>query len=300
MIGLLLALLSGLSFAVSNVYIRTGMHRSGEAFSLIPIFACIGTIIFGVMSFAVGAFNDLGSLTWVGLTALSVAGIIHYILGRIFGYTGIRLIGANRAVPIFSSSLLIAALLGIFLMGEPLTLSIILAVVLILTGVILIGSTGNSSNSKITTSPENLLKGLIVALAAALCWGISPVLVKIGLREIGSPVAATFISYTASLLVISISLFNRANSRKLLRLKRNAIVPIIYAGIAVAAAQIFRYSALTQSPISAVEPILMSVNSLFIFPLSFLINREIEAFNLKIILGALAIVVGVFVIFLVA
>jgi len=300
LIGLVLALLSGISFSTSNVYIRQGVHRSGEAFSIIPIFAFIGTVLFGILVFILGEAEHLAALTWLGVSVLVVAGVIHFILGRILAYTGIRLIGANRTVPIFSCSILIAALLGIFLMGEPLTYSIVAAVLLIIGGVILIGRTGNSASVKSSMHQNHLAKGVLMALAAALCWGVSPVLVKIGLREVGSPLVATFISYTASFVVISLSLFYPANSEKLRRLSRFSLMPIIYAAIAVAIAQILRYSALNFGHISAVEPTIMSTNSLFIFPLSFLINREIEAFNLKIILGAVAIVVGVCLIFWIA
>jgi len=297
LIGLVLALLSGISFSTSNVYIRQGVHRSGEAFSIIPIFAFIGTALFGILVFILDEVEYLASLSWLGVSVLVVAGVIHFILGRILAYTGIRLIGANRTVPIFSCSILIAALLGIFLMGEPLTSSIIFAVLLIIGGIILIGRTGNSASAKSSMPQSHLVKGVLMALAAALCWGVSPVLVKIGLREVGSPLVATFISYTASFVVISLSLFYPANSEKLRRLSRFSLMPIIYAAVAVAIAQILRYNALDFSHISAVEPTIMSTNSLFVFPLSFLINREIEAFNLKIILGAVAIVAGVCLIF---
>ena len=300
MIGLTLALLSGISFAVSNVYIRTGVHRSGEAFSIVPIFAFMGTLFFGLPLFISGEIKHLASLSWLGAGALVGAGVLHFILGRLLAYTGIRLIGANRTVPIFSCSILIAALLGIFLMGEPLTFSIVLAVLLIVGGIILIGSTGSSETGKSGMPGDYLVKGVLVALAAALCWGVSPVLVKIGLREVGSPLVATFVSYTAAFIVIGISLFYPRNNEKLRRLNRPSLIPIIYAGIAVAAAQIFRYTALNYSPISAVEPIMMSTNSLFVFPFSFLINRQIEVFNLRIIMGAIVIVVGVCLIFWVA
>ena len=299
MIGLVFALFSGISFATSNIYVRQGVHRSGEAYSIIPIFALLGTVGFGAMVIIMGELGYLGSLSWLGVSALSVAGVIHFILGRICAYTGIRLIGANRTVPIFSSSILIAALLGIFLMGEPLTVSIIVAVLIILSGIILIGRTGNSTSDKLAMPQGHLVKGILAALGAALCWGVSPVLVKIGLKEVASPWVATFISYAASLVVISTTLFYGKNTEKLRRLNRFSLLPIIYAAVAVAIAQIFRYNALNYSFISAVEPTIMSTNSLLVFPLSFLINRQIEAFNLKIILGSVAIVAGVSLIFLV-
>lgn len=148
--------------------------------------------------------------------------------------------------------------------------------------------------------PEgSLVKGLFAALVAALCWGVSPVLIKVGLREVNSPLAATFVSYAAASVVTGILLIHPSNNEKLRRLNRTSLIPIIIAAITVAIAQIVRYTALDYSPISLVEP-LVGTNGLFIFPLSFLINRRIEAFNLRIIMGALIVVFGVSLIFWVA
>lgn len=300
MIGLVLALLSGFSFSLSNIFIRKGVHRSGEAFSLIPIFAFMGTLFLGLPLFISGEAKQLVSLSWLGAGALAGAGILHFILGRISAYTGIRLIGANRTVPIFSCSMLFAALLGIFLLGEPLTITLILAVLLIVGGVILISTTGNSKTGQSGMPGGSLVKGVLAALAAALFWGVSPTLVKVGLKEVNSPLLATFVSYVASSIVIGVSLFHPRNSEKLRRLTRPAIIPILIGAVAVSVAQILRYWALIYSHVSLVEPLIGSMNSLFVFPLSFLINRQIEAFNLRIIMGAIAIVVGVCLIFWVA
>jgi drug/metabolite transporter (DMT)-like permease len=299
-IGLILALLSGTSFSVSNVYIRRGVHRSGETFSLIPIFAFIGTAFFILPVFIWGDVGQLASLSWLGLSALAGAGVVHFVLGRITGYSAIRLIGANRAVPIFSGSILIAALWGIFLLGELLTLSRAVAILLIIGGIILISTTGDKEAGKLGMPRGSLVSGVLLALGAALCWGTTPLLVKIGLREINSPLLATFISYVAASIVIGFTLFYPANRGKLRRLDRASLIPIIIAAIAVSVAQILRYNALLHSPVSLVEPLVGSTNNLLVFPLSFLVNRQIEAFNPKIIVGAIAIVVGVFLIFWVA
>jgi len=299
-IGLILALFSGFSFSLSNIFVRKGVHRSGEAFSIIPIFAFLGTLFFGVPLLISGEAEQLASLSWLGVSALGGAGILHFILGRISAYTGIRLIGANRTVPILTCSILIAALLGIFLLGEPLTVSLVLAVLLVVGGMILISTRGNSKTEQSGMPRGFLVKGVLAALGGALCWGISPTLVKVGLKEVGSPLLATFVSYAASSIVIGFSLFSPRNSEKLRRLTRPAVIPIIIAAVAVSVAQILRYWALNYSHVSLVEPLIGSMNSLFIFPLSFLINRQIEAFNLRIIMGAIAVVVGVSLIFWVA
>lgn len=296
MIGPLLALFSGFSFALNNIFVRKGVYRSGESFSPVAISLFLGTALFGLWLLISGEAVRLASLSWLGVGSLSAAGIIHFLVGRLFGFTGVRLIGANRAVPIQTCFIIVAALLGVLFLGEPMSVSLVLALLLVAGGIMLISTTGKSETEKLNMPEGALAKGILATLAAALCWGVSPILVKIGLREVGSPVLATFISGAAATLVIGVALFYPRNSEKLSRLDRASFLPFIVAAIAISLAQISRYVALDYSLVSVVVP-LTGTNSLFIYPLSFLINRQIEAFNLRIIMGGIVITAGVFLIF---
>jgi drug/metabolite transporter (DMT)-like permease len=300
MIGLVLAIFSGAAFSVSNAFVRKGVSRAGESFSILPISAFAGTVFFAIPVLATGQIMQLFSMSWVGLTALIGAGLLHFVLGRLAAYVGIRLIGSNRSVPIFSSSVLIASLWGIFLLREPVTIQLILAIILVLTGTVLIGTTGNSARGQSSISPASLAKGLVFTISAAIFWGSSPMLVKIGLREIDSPLLGTFISYLAASIVIALTLVAPANNKKLRQLDSYSFIPIMIAAIAVAAAQILRYWSLSSSPVTHFEPVMHGAHILFIFPLSFLVNRQTESFSVKIIIGAVSIIAGVFLIFWVA
>ena len=79
-------------------------------------------------------------------------------------------------------------------------------------------------------------------------------------------------------------------------MSRSSLIPIIIAAVATTIAQALRYIALDYTPISMVTPII-GTSTLFVFPLSFIINRQIEAFNLRIIMGGIATVAGVFLMF---
>jgi drug/metabolite transporter (DMT)-like permease len=292
-----LALFSGAFFSLSNVLVRKGVSRSGESFSIIPISAFIGTLFFGIPIVISGQIKQLLSISWLGLSALIGAGLLHFILGRMTAYVSIRLIGANRSVPIFISSVLIASLWGVFFLGESVTPPLILAIMLVVGGTVLIGTAGNSAQAKSDMPRASLVKGVLLALSAALFWGSSPMLVKIGLREMDSPLLATFTSYMASLVAIGFVLIFPANTRTLKRLNRFSLIPIVLASIAVAVAQILRYQSLAYSPVTQFEPVMHGAHILLVFPLSFLINRQLEAFNTRILIGAIAIVAGVFLVF---
>ncbi|MFC1893172.1 GRP family sugar transporter [Chloroflexota bacterium] len=297
MIGLVLAFFSGFSFSGSNVFIRKATYRSGESFSPFVISVFLGVLFFGLSLLVLKEFGQLASLSWLGVGYLAGAGIVHFVFGRILGYTSLRLIGANRSAPVTRCSLLVAVLLGILFLGEPMTVSLVLALLLIVGGLILTSTTGASVGRKADIHEGSLAKGLFAALGAALCWGASPVLVKIGLREIGSPLVATFVSYTAAAIVAGGLLFNPKNNAKLRQLDRTSLTPSIMGAICVSLAQILRYTALDYSPVSRVAPLTSASGLLLTLPLSYFINREIESFNARIILATIAVVLGVFLIF---
>jgi drug/metabolite transporter (DMT)-like permease len=186
------------------------------------------------------------------------------------------------------------------LLDEPFSIYLIIALPLVLGGIILISRTGKSPPGKQDIATGSFITGLLATLGAALCWGTSPALVKMGLREVNSPIVATFISYAASSLVAGFLLANSGNRQKLGHLDRSSLFPIIIAATFNSGAHIMRYVALSFSPVSLVAPLINGINGLLVFPLSYLINRHIETFDFNTITGALAVIAGVLLIFLAA
>lgn len=299
MLGLLLALLSSIVFAISNVYIRQGVGRAGESYSPVPISLFFGIVVFAVPLFISGEIRELTSFSSLALGSIAGAGIVHFIFGRTLAYIGIRLIGANRSSPIHTGSILVTTILGIVFFKEALTIYLVLGFIFITSGVLIISSTVYTVKKEEKSADSTLFKGVLAAFGAALCWGVSPVLIKIGFAEGVSPLPAIFVSYVASSFVVSFSLFHRKNIEKIRKLNRYSLIPIIVGTVAVTIAQLLRYVAFKYSPISLVAPI-VGTSSIFVFPLSFFINRSIEAFGVRIIMGIFATVAGIFFIFWIA
>ena len=295
--GLVLALFAGVAFATNNILLRKGMHASGESFSPVFIASLYGAVVFGLAVVFTGESSRLSSLTWLGGISLAGAGILHFVAGTALNYLGIRLIGATRAAPIFSSSSLFAVLLGIIFLGEQFTFILALAISLVVGGIILISTTSSSKTVQSNVPPGSLLKGVMAALGGAICWGVSPVLVKIGLQEVGSPLLATFISFIAAVLVLATLLIHYDNRKKLWRLSRSSVVIFLIASTAMSAGMIGRYYAFYFSAISLTVPLINSMRIVSLFPLSYAINRRIETFNLRVIIGALAVIGGIVAIF---
>lgn len=289
-VGLIFALLAATCFAGSHVFVRRGVHQAGESFSAVPISLFIGVFFFAVSLLFTWGWGRFWSLSWQGFVLLAAGGIIHFVAGRLLSYSCIRLIGANKAGAILRTVPFYAIVFSIIFLNESLTTFIILGVLCIVGGATLVTIEKEEKISKMQA------KGILAGLGGAFCWGISPVLIKPAIMEIGSPFAAAFISYVAACLVIPGFLAHKGQRDQLIQIQRASLIPLIISGALVSIAQLFRYVALSYSPVSVVTP-LMGTSVLFVFLFSFLLNREIEVFTWKVFTGMLATVVGAYLFF---
>ncbi len=231
--GLLLALVSAFSFACVNILIRRGMLRTGESYTGVVISLFVGTLIFGLWVYFSGLRVEMESLSWLGVGSLALAGIVHFVMGRSFAFNAIRLMGSSRAVPVVSSHILIAALLGTAFLGEPVTLPLVLALILVVGGIVILSrQAGGRGADTPTLSEHSRGRGMAFALGTVVCWGVSPVLIKFGLQELGSAALATFVSGLAATVVIGLTLFLPENRYRMRRLDRIALATFVLAALA--------------------------------------------------------------------
>jgi len=296
--GLIFALLASVSFAGSVVFVRKATAQTGESFTPTAISVFMGIPFFAIALFITGEWSKLLSVSWQALVSLGAAGIIHFIIGRFLGYSSYRLIGANKATPFIMTNPFYTVILGVLFLNELLTVYLVLGVICIFTGVALIST---ERKSVIAEEPRALsrteIKGILPALGAALCWGSTPILIKPALAEIGSPFAGAFVSYFVASVVMAFFFFRGQHREQMGKIPiLMALISMLIGAIFSSAGQLFLYIGLSYSPASMVNP-LISTHILFIFLFSFLLNRQIEVFTLKIILGMVAIVAGTFLIF---
>jgi transporter family protein len=296
-IGLVLALIASVCFAVGIVLVRKTAGEAGEAFTVTALSVFAGIPLFAIAISVNGDWHYLAAISLKVLGMLAAVGIIHFIIGRLMAYDAFRRIGANRATPITQISPIITIGLSWIFLGETLTVYVAVGALCMLAGVILISQerSNTSGGKKKLTADE--IRGILLSLGAAVCWGITPVLIKPAVTEAGSAVVCNFISYAAAGVVLLLLLFNkqRRNHFAQLSLKKN-VLPMIVAGIFTAAGQLLYFAALGRSPANVVSP-LVSIEILFIFVLSFLVNRRSEVFTWKVTLGMAAAVAGTFLLF---
>lgn len=286
-----------MAFGVNMTLARRGtLLASPSVGVLITVFTA--PPFFLLLALAIGDLGRVGQLalsTWVLLAA---AGILHFSVGRTFNFYAIRLIGASRAVTLSGTSPLLTMVFAIALFGERVTPGIVAGSFLIVIGAGFMARTSANPGGVAGLADRALVRrGVLLGLAAALCWAFTPLLVKGAMRQANLPVLGSLVSYTAAAIVLGSSLASAGARDNLRHSSPLAIRWFVAAGLASSVAQLLRYWALAVMPVTIVEP-LNRTTPLFTLGLGFLVNRKVESFDRYTVLGAVLVVAGAVTLFL--
>jgi len=253
--------------------------------------------IFVFILWGMGQIREIGAFPLQAYLWLGGAGIIHFLVGRGFLYQGVRMVGANMANVFVSCGPIYSVVAGILFFDELLTWQMVFGIALILAGILFLAWGPRGSVGTQTLPPGLFLKGMFSAMTAGLIFGLTPVLIKLGLASHGSPVAATLVSHAAaSGAILGLLAGSPARRRNFFGMGKEVLMWFCLGGASVAMAQLFRYVALSMSPMSIVAPII-GTSPLFSLFFSFFINRNLETFTPRVILGAVAVVAGTVILF---
>lgn len=296
--ALITAVGAGIIFAGSAVAARKAAYALGESYTTTAVGIFLSVPFFAIAVSLAGEWDKLLAASWWLLLRLAIAGVIHFIIGRVLAYESYRLIGANKASPFQMANLIVAVVLSAVFLHESITVFTIVGAAGIFVGTTLISieqkSVALPSTGKLSTNA----KGILLVLGAALCWGITPEIIKPAVAEIGSPLVGVFVSYLAAAVVFAVFYIKKGARQHLARVKaRDILLSVVAGGIFAAAGQLLHYMALGGGPASLVVP-LVNTTVIFTFIFSFFINRRIEVFTVKIIVGMVVALAGTFVLFL--
>ncbi|MBI4284964.1 MAG: EamA family transporter [Chloroflexi bacterium] len=296
--GLLFAILAAAVLAGGVVFIRRGSALTGESFTSVLISIFIGVPMFSASVSFSGEWYRLGILSLKGFILLGAAGIVHFIVGRFLSYSAYRIIGVNKTNPLINTSPVYAVIFALIFLNESLTAAIILGVLCIVTGAVLVSvQRSNASERKAKWYSGIEFRGVLAGLGGGLSWGISPILIRPGVIEVGSPHVGALISYIAASVVFAFFLFNKQYRKQLARLRFSpALGYLVAGGFLIAMGHLLNYTALKYSPAGIVAG-LIGTNVIFGFFFSWLLNRSIEVFNLRVIMGLVVTLAGTLLIF---
>ncbi len=291
MIGPVFALIAALSYASNTILVRRAVLKVPDANLGILISVPMAVPLFFLMLVCTGQTGRILSFSWQAYIWLSLAGILHFVVGRSLYYECVQLVGANIAGILRRTNILLAVVIGTTVLKEPLSRQLVMGVLLIITGISLAGfspQTFQQVNGGFSKIPG---RAFALGIGCGLAWGISPIFVKLGLQASGSPIAGGFISFSAATVILFVSLLNRRRRTALTHITGQAAGLFCKAGLLSFAANLARYVALSLAPASVVIP-LVSIEPVIVLALSFIFNRRLEIFSRQVLVGTLTVVIG--------
>ena len=323
MLGGFIALLSAATFAFNNASVRRGV-LTGSVLQAMAITVPIGLPISFLVALATGSLAAVAGFSSRALVALSLSGVMHFVWGRYCNYRATRAIGTNLVAPIQQINLIFTLFLAIWILGETLTPLRILGIGLVLLGpsftlregraprgralgadVTQAGfaparAAAEASDAVVAGAPAafrpSYAEGYFWALLSATGYGVSPILVRIGLEGKGLAVsiAGNLVASIAATIVMALFLLPPRQLRHALAVGREPAKWFTVSGVLVCISQIFLYMAMSIAPVTIVSPI-NRLSILFRLYFSRLLNPHHEVFGGKVVLGTIVSLAGAFV-----
>lgn len=303
MLGGFLALISAAAFAFEIATARRGV-LTATVTQAMSITVPLGVPIFLAVAAAFGALGTIFNFSIDAIIYLALAGVLHFVWGRYCNYRASKAMGVNLVAPVQQSSMLVTLALAIWILGEHLTPLRVVGIGLVILGPALTydrshrkkvdtiaGAPVESNGSKVFQ--PNYAEGYLFALLSATGYGVSPVLVRLGLESRGleSSLGGGLISYVAATVVFALILLLPGQWRHVRSLDRGAAKWFAISGVCVCFAQMLRYMALALAPVSVVTPI-QRLSLLFRLYFSRILTPEHEVFGGKMVVATVVSLAG--------
>jgi len=299
MIGELAALGAAICWTISAIMYKEALLKTKPVSANIVRLVCTSIILVACLAI-IGKFGVLMNLPAYAVVLACVSGIIGLGVGDTLYMMSLKLIGVARAVPITCVYPLFNLLWAVFLVEEPITLSVILGAVTIVFGIWLLRQETDVGTAE--TEKKILVKGVAYALATAVMWSVSITMIDIAvtLPETSSLDHALAIN-TIRVAAIAVSLLVSApiidRGFGFLKMQRKTLAALIFGGIVALGLGWFflTYSFINTLesravPISSTTPLFSTLSGIVF------LHEKVTARNA---VGSIMIVVGIFLIFVV-
>jgi uncharacterized membrane protein len=276
-----LALTSALVSAGATIFIRQGLRTSG-ALTGFWINLAVGAVALWV---AVAATGGPGPVSAKGLAYFVLAGLVGTVGGRLFRFLAIDRVGASVATALINLNPMIASLLAIVLLGERITVPIVIGTLVIVAGTTLLSLSGQHLGFR----PRLLW----LPILSATCFGMVSILRKLGLGGAG-PIIGTAVNATTAAVVFAAFML-ATGQRDALIARGRPLAYFVAAGFLENTAVFLNIVALGMGTVSVVTP-LYGTAPIFVLLLSFFFLRGVEVLTARVVTGTVLIVLGIYLI----
>jgi len=237
----------------------------------------------------------------VGIVIVTVvSALIGLGIGDTLYMIGLKSLGVARAVPLAATYPLFSLVWAMFLLGQPLSLTAVLGAAVILLGIWLLSREKSEENDRV--KGKLVFMGVVVSLVTAVVWSVSVTLMNVAVSmsstnslDANYAILTVRMGTIALFLMLLTPFIDREHG--FLKMKRRTVIELCVGGLVANGIGwlLMNYSFLTivearAVPISSISPLFTAVAGFIFFH---------EKLSTKTVLGAITIVAGVSLIFLV-
>lgn len=268
MSGVVLGAFAGIGFGLFQIVYRR-VNATLDVYRATLGLLAVGTALLTTFSLITDDVRLLWDAPLSALGAFALAGFVHFFLGWTFLGLSQQRVGAARTSALVGAAPLFAAAAAALVLHEVLSVVRIIALLVVVAGVVVTslsarGSTGSTSPlagqggvrlrggcGRAVPAARETMTGVLCALATALCWSVSPLLIRGGLRGLPSPLLGVTVGMAAATVVYGAYV---VGGRRPLRDPdmRSARAPLLVAGALVALAIWLQWQAYDVAPIGVV------------------------------------------------
>lgn len=280
MVAEFFALLTALSFSLSNISVKPGFRYST------PMTATFLSLVIHsiVLWSAVFVTGGIPKVALAGVIAISITALLQPAI-RHFHYTGIHKIGTSRAVTLRNSYPFLTVIVGIIFLGEPLTLLGMIGTILVVAGIAL-------TSWRIDKNvPDFRWSYLFYPIATVLLTTVVHPLRRYAMLQSHEPLFFAALVGPLALIAFTIFYFSPACAEKLVW-DRRAFWSLALSGFFETMAVLCMLIAFASGPIYIVSPIAATV-PIWTLILGAIFLRDFETFTVASVIGTICVVAGI-------
>ncbi|HEX2153604.1 MAG TPA: DMT family transporter [Acidimicrobiia bacterium] len=281
-VGVLWALVAAIGFAGLQVSNRKSNQLVDAYRTAFGLLLAVEILLLARAAIS-GELGILFSAPPVAVALFSVSAFFHFIGGWTLLALSQQRIGVARTGALVSAAPLVGTVLAALILDEPLTWAILIGVLLAAAGVALISLSGGTSGGTDWRRPW-------LALTVALIWGVSPMLIRLGLERFDHPVLGLTIGLGLSVSVYGLMLGGSGVLRK--KLSGRAVRWMMVGGLAGAIAVSAQWISFDLTTIAIAITVQQLSAPLVIGLVPFLFHEPFERMNLRFFVGTAAMLAG--------
>lgn len=262
-LGGTLAFAAAVTFAANNAMMRRGVLTGSVAQAMgitVPLGAALlllAVLASGTLPLVLGM--SFGTLAWLG-----GAGILHFIIGRYGNFRATKAMGANLVGPVQQLSVVVTLAMALMVIGETLTMMRLAGIVLVVASPLVmlrrrsVRVVAPVYDARESVFVPNLREGYSFAMLSVFGYGMSPILLRMGMPEgagISHGLAAAFVAYTMAAMIVGLVMLLPGQMRHMLSINRPTLTWFTLSGVMVCLSQMFFFMAVALVPVSVALPI---------------------------------------------